>query len=98
MLFDTSNALNFPLLSLIVFLPLAGAALVAILPKRHPGLLYATGIFTSGLVLVNDSPDPTLDMFVRNVGFEVGGHVNLNLMRTWRVTFAMGEGRVYVKP
>ena len=52
MLFDTSNALNFPLLSLIVFLPLAGAALVAILPKRHPGLLYATGIFTSGLVLV----------------------------------------------
>ncbi|MCA9653514.1 MAG: hypothetical protein H6712_28975 [Myxococcales bacterium] len=53
---------------------------------------------TSGLVLVNDSPDPTLDMFVRNVGFEVGGHVNLNLMRTWRVTFAMGEGRVYVKP
>ncbi|MEX1366150.1 MAG: hypothetical protein AB1Z98_23700 [Nannocystaceae bacterium] len=53
---------------------------------------------TSGLVLVNEPPDPTLDLFVRNVGFEVGGHINLNLLRTWRVTFAMGEGRVYIKP
>lgn len=53
---------------------------------------------TSGLVLVNDSPDPTLDMFVRNVGFEVGGHINLNLLRTWKVTLAMGEGRAYIKP
>lgn len=53
---------------------------------------------TSGLVLVNDSPDPTIDMFVRNVGFEVGGHINLNLLRTWRVSMALGEGQVFIKP
>lgn len=53
---------------------------------------------TSGLVLVNEPPDPTLDLFLRNVGFEVGGHINLNLMQTWRVTFALGDGKVYIKP
>jgi len=53
---------------------------------------------TSGLVLVNEPPDPTIDQFVRNVGFEIGGHVNLNLMQTWRVTFALGDGKVYIKP
>ncbi len=53
---------------------------------------------TSGLVLVNEPPDPTLDQFLRNVGFEVGGHINLNLMQTWRVTYALGDGKVYIKP
>lgn len=53
---------------------------------------------TSGLVLVNEPPDPTLDLFLRNVAFEVGGHINLNLMQTWRVTFALGEGKVFIKP
>jgi NADH-quinone oxidoreductase subunit M len=52
MLFGTNNALNFPLLSLIVFLPLIGAGLIAILPKRHAGLQHITGLFFSGLVLV----------------------------------------------
>lgn len=58
--------------------------------KKMPG--------TSGLVLVNEPADPTLDLFLRNVAFEVGGHINLNLMQTWRVTFALGNGKVYIKP
>lgn len=53
---------------------------------------------TSGLVLVNEPADPTLDMFLRSVAFEIGGHINLNLMQTWRVTFALGDGKVYIKP
>lgn len=53
---------------------------------------------TSGLVLVNEPADPTLDSFLRNTGFEVGGHVNLNMLRTWRVSFALGEGKIYIKP
>jgi tetratricopeptide (TPR) repeat protein len=58
--------------------------------KQMPG--------TSGLVLVNEPPDPTLDLFVRNVAFEVGGHINLSLMQTWRISFALSEGKVYIKP
>jgi len=53
---------------------------------------------TSGLVLVNEPPDATLDIFLRNTGFEVGGHINLNMLRTWRITYAFGEGKVYIKP
>ncbi len=53
MLFSSpTNLLAFPILALVVFLPLVGAALVAILPRRHPGLIHATGLFFSGLVLV----------------------------------------------
>jgi len=58
--------------------------------KKMPG--------TSGLVLVNEPADPTLDIFLKMVAFEVGGHINLNLMQTWRVTFAFGDGKVYIKP
>ncbi len=53
---------------------------------------------TSGLVLVNEPADATLDIFLRNTGFEVGGHINLNMLRTWRITYAFGDGKVYVKP
>jgi tetratricopeptide (TPR) repeat protein len=53
---------------------------------------------TSGLVLVNEPPEVTIDQFVRNVSFEIGGHINLNLMATWRVTYVLGDGKIYVKP
>lgn len=53
---------------------------------------------TSGLVLVNEPADPTLDLFLRNTAFEVGGHINLNMLQTWRVSFAFGEGKVFIKP
>ncbi len=52
MLLNTSNSLGFPLLSLIVFLPLAGALLLAVLPRRHDGLVHATALFVAGLDLV----------------------------------------------
>ena len=53
---------------------------------------------TSGLVLVNEPPDPSLDMFLRNTAFEVGGHINLNMLRTWKVSYALNSGKVYIKP
>ncbi|MEM9455292.1 MAG: hypothetical protein AAGF11_14010 [Myxococcota bacterium] len=53
---------------------------------------------TSGLVLVNEPADPTLDIFLRNTGFEVGGQISVTLLKTWRVTYALGEGKVYIKP
>ena len=51
MLLSTVNESGFPLLSLLVFLPLLGAASLMLLPRRHDALYHATGIFTSGAVL-----------------------------------------------
>ncbi len=51
MLLSTVNDAGFPILSLLVFLPLAGAASLAILPRRHDALYHGVGIFTSGMVL-----------------------------------------------
>ncbi len=45
---ETANAQGFPLLSLTVFLPLAGAVLIALMPKRHPLLDFAIAIMTAG--------------------------------------------------
>ena len=51
MLLSTANNAGFPILSLLVFLPLAGALSLALLPRKHDGLYHAVGIFTSGMVL-----------------------------------------------
>lgn len=51
MLFQTTNALGFPLLSLAIFLPLLGAAVIAILPAKRDALYLAAGLFVSGIVL-----------------------------------------------
>ncbi|MBK8540252.1 MAG: hypothetical protein IPL60_09630 [Ardenticatenia bacterium] len=51
MLLTTSNALGFPLLSLIVFLPLVGAGCRAA-AQAPDGLIHATALFIAGLDLV----------------------------------------------
>jgi NADH-quinone oxidoreductase subunit M len=48
MLPATSNTLGFPVLSLLVFLPLVGAVLVAVLPRRHHALCQVVGLFVAG--------------------------------------------------
>jgi len=48
----TSNAFGFPVLSLAVFLPLAGALLIAALPRASRPLYHAVAVLTSGAVLV----------------------------------------------
>ena len=45
---ETANSQGFPLLSLTVFLPLLGAALLAILPRRQALMDYAVGIMVAG--------------------------------------------------
>lgn len=52
MIFETSNALAFPVLSLTVFLPLVGALLLAVLPRRHDSLYHAVGLLVSGTTLI----------------------------------------------
>lgn len=53
---------------------------------------------TGGLVLVNTPADPTLGTLLENTAFELGGYVNLALMETWAVTYALPQGKVYIKP
>ena len=53
---------------------------------------------TGGLVLVNTPADPTLGTLLDNTAFELGGYVNLALMETWAVTYALPQGKVYIKP
>ncbi len=49
------------------------------------------------IVLLNAEPDPTLALFVNNTAFELGGYVNLALMQSWKMTYALGKGRLYVE-
>ena len=49
------------------------------------------------IVLLNPEPDPTLTLFVNNTAFELGGYVNLALMANWKITYALGKGRLYVE-
>jgi hypothetical protein len=49
------------------------------------------------IVLLNAEPDPTLALFVNNTAFELGGYVNLALMQSWKITYALGKGRLYVE-
>lgn len=53
---------------------------------------------TGGLVLVNQPPDATLGLFLDNTRFELGGYINLALMESWQVTYAIGSGKAYFKP
>jgi NADH-quinone oxidoreductase subunit M len=52
MLLATSNHQGFPLLSLVIFLPLLGAGAIALLGRRNRALGHAMGILVSGCDLV----------------------------------------------
>ena len=52
MLFNTSNALGFPVLSLTLFLPLVGALGLLLLPRRHDSLYVAWGTFVAATTTV----------------------------------------------
>lgn len=47
-------------------------------------------------VLVNTPPDPVLGNVLTATGFELGGYLNSALMANWRLTYALGKGRVYI--
>lgn len=62
---------------------------VALAGTKLPGM--------GGLVLVNNPPDQNLGTLLTNTGFELGGYVNLAVMETWKVTYSLPKGKVYVK-
>ncbi|MEM6995974.1 MAG: hypothetical protein AAF721_36035, partial [Myxococcota bacterium] len=52
---------------------------------------------SGGLVLVNEPPDPTIRQFLENAAFEIGGFINVNLMKTWKITYALSSGKVFIQ-
>jgi tetratricopeptide (TPR) repeat protein len=63
--------------------------------KYKLGEVQQPGVGT--IVLLNPEPDATLALFVNNTAFELGGYVNLALMQNWKMTYALGKGRLYVE-
>jgi tetratricopeptide (TPR) repeat protein len=48
------------------------------------------------LVLVNNPPDPNLDALLQATRFELGGYVNMSLLKTWAVQWNPGEGKAFI--
>ena len=65
------------------------------LDKFKLGEIQQPGV--GAIVLLNAEPDATLSLFVNNTAFELGGYVNLALMQSWKITYALGKGRLYVE-
>jgi hypothetical protein len=49
-----------------------------------------------GLVLANTPPDAGLGQIVEGSSFELGGYINFPLLKTMKVTYALGQGKVYL--
>lgn len=55
-----------------------------------------TGV--GGLVLAATPPDPDLAQIIDGTGFELGGYVNMTLLKSWKVTLVPSAGKAYVTP
>lgn len=51
-----------------------------------------------GLVLANTPPDAGLAQVIELSGFELGGYVNVPLLKTMKVTYALSQGKVFFAP
>lgn len=50
-----------------------------------------------GLVLAHTPPDDSLGKFVSTTGFELGGYVNIALLRRLSLTYVLARGQLYFK-
>jgi hypothetical protein len=74
--------------------PAAGLKMVY-LSSVDVGPKKVTGV--GGLVLVNEPADATLDHFLQNALFEIGGFVSVRMLKSWKVTYALQTGKVYIR-
>ena len=51
-----------------------------------------------GLVLAGNPPDPDLAQIIDGTGFELGGYINMTLLKNWKVTLVPAAGKMYVTP
>lgn len=50
-----------------------------------------------GLVLVNEPPDPTIREFLENAAFEIGGLINVNQLKGWKVTMSLSASKIIIE-
>lgn len=75
--------------------PNAGLKMVYI-EQAKLGELPVTGV--GGLVLANTPPDGGLAQVVELAGFELGGYINVPLLKNLKVTYALSKGQVFFTP
>lgn len=66
------------------------------LKEMKLGSAVTTGL--GGLVLAGTPPDPDLAQIIDGTGFELGGYINLTLMKGWKMTLVPSAGKIYVTP
>lgn len=49
-----------------------------------------------GIVLTNSPPDDGLANVVSMTSFELGGYLNMTLLKQWKVTYALQDGKLYL--
>lgn len=75
--------------------PNAGLKMIYI-DQAKIGELPVQGV--GGLVLTNTPADGGMAQVVEYAGFELGGYVNVALLKTMKVTYALSRGQVYFTP
>lgn len=69
---------------------------MAYIEQLKVGELAVKGV--GGLVLAGNPPDPELAQIIDGTSFEIGGYVNLTLMKQWKMTFVPAAGKLYIAP
>ncbi|MEE9386741.1 MAG: tetratricopeptide repeat protein [Nannocystaceae bacterium] len=64
------------------------------LSEMNVGEVRTAGL--GGIVLTANPPDATLGM-VAGSGFELGGYLNFPLIKRWKVTYALPQGKLYIE-
>ncbi|WAS94633.1 tetratricopeptide repeat protein [Nannocystis punicea] len=75
--------------------PNAGLKMIYV-DQAKVGDLGVKGV--GGLVLANTPPDSGLAQVVELGGFELGGYVNVPLLKSMKVTYALSQGQVFFTP
>ncbi len=76
--------------------PAAGVQMIYVEGSRVGGAPLKGGV--GGLVLANTPPDDTLGSVIRSSGFELGGYLNVSLLRRMSVTYVLSRGELYIHP
>ncbi|MEZ4450726.1 MAG: tetratricopeptide repeat protein [Nannocystaceae bacterium] len=50
------------------------------------------------LVLAGNPPDPEISQIIDGTSFELGGYINLTMMKQWKLTFIPAAGKLFVTP
>jgi len=64
------------------------------LEQAKVGELPVKGV--GGLVLANTPPDAGLAQVIELAGFELGGYINVPLLKTLKVTYAISQGKLFI--